>query len=613
MSEKTTKRAPRVSRRWVLAYFTPHRSPLALGAAAMALRAVVVTLSPWPLKFVIDSVIYQRPLPHYLHHWLAGPQLGRIELLAILCAATVLLGMFDAVLDYAGSRIFLDVGQKLVFALRHDLFMCLQRLSLDFHHKHRGGDLMSRLGGDVSKLQDLVTTVGGDFIQNALVVIGTSIIMFWVDWKFGLAILAAFPLIAIVIRSYSVLLQRALHTVRRREGDLWSMAQEVLGSMRLVQAYGRENYEGRRFAAGAETLFAAGRRANELQAQFSPVMTVSVAIATAAITWYGVSKVLAGQMTAGELLVFLSYFRALATPVRRVGKTSRVIGRASIALDRIGDYLLETPTVADRQGALAPRRCSGLVTFEAVDFHYTPGRPVLQKISFTLAPGKTVALIGPTGGGKSTIAALIPRLHDPTGGRITLDGHDLRDLKLAFLRAHVAMVLQESMLFNATIWENICYGREGSGRDDAIAAAKAVGVHDLIVGLQGGYELVISERGHTLSGGQRQCVSVARAMLSKAPVVILDEPSSNLDAAMESELMAAIGRLIADRSALTIAHRLRTVMTADEILVLDRGQILQRGRHEDLIGRAGLYASLWRSAGGDLDAMVPSLAGLKSA
>ena len=601
-------RPPKASRRWVLSYFTPHRSPLTLGAAAMALRAVVVTLSPWPLKFIIDSVIYQRRLPHYLHHWLPDPHASRIELLTILCIATVILGVFDAALDYAGSRIFLDVGQKLVFALRHDLFMRLQRLSLDFHHKQRGGDLMSRLGGDVAKLQDLVTTVGGDFIQNALVVIGTSIIMFWVDWKFGLAILAAFPLIALVIRSYAVLLQRALRTVRRREGDLWSMAQEVLGSMRLVQAYGRENYEGRRFATGAETLYAAGRRANELQAQFSPVLTIAVAGATAAITWYGVSKVLSGQMTAGELLVFLSYFRTLATPVRRVGKTSRVIGRASIALDRIGDYLLETPTVTDRPGALTPRRCSGVVFFEQVGFHYLPGQPVLNDVSFSLSPGKTVALVGPTGGGKSTIAALIPRLHDPTAGRITLDGRDLRDVKLAFLRAHVAMVLQESMLFNATVWENICYGREGSGRDDAVAAAKAVGVHDLIQSLPGGYELVVSERGQTLSGGQRQCVSVARAMLSNAPVVILDEPSSNLDATTESELIAAIGHLIADRSALIIAHRLRTVAAVDEILVLDQGQITQRGRHEKLIGQEGLYDRLWRSADGDLKSTVQGFA-----
>ena len=579
----------------------------------MALRAVVVTLSPWPLKFIIDSVIYQRRLPHYLHPWLPDPHAGRVELLAILCIATVMLGVLDAALDYAGSRVFLEVGQKLVFALRHDLFMRLQRLSLDFHHKQRGGDLMSRLGGDVAKLQDLVTTVGGDFIQNAMVVIGTSIIMFWVDWKFGLAILAAFPLIALVIRSYTVLLQRALRTVRRREGDLWSMAQEVLGSMRLVQAYGRENYEGRRFATGAETLYAAGRRANELQAQFSPVLTVAVAAATAAITWYGVSKVLSGQMTAGELLVFLSYFRALATPVRRVGKTSRVIGRASIALDRIGDYLLETPTVTDRPGALTPRRCAGVVIFEQVGFHYSLGRPVLKDVSFSLSPGKTVALVGPTGGGKSTIAAMIPRLHDPTAGRITLDGHDLKDVKLAFLRGHVAMVLQESMLFNATVWENICYGREGSSRDDAVAAAKAVGVHDLIKSLPGGYELVVSERGQTLSGGQRQCVSVARAMLSNAPVVILDEPSSNLDATTESELMAAIGRLIADRSALIIAHRLRTVAAADEILVLERGQIVQRGRHTNLVDQEGLYLRLWRSAGGDLEAMAPGVARVRSA
>ena len=607
MSGKASKRSARPRRRWVLAYFTPHRSPLAIGVAVMALRAGVVTLAPWPLKFIVDNVIFQRHLPHYLGRWLPDPHAGRVELLAVLCAAIVALGVLDAALDYAGGRIFLDVGQKLVFALRHDLFMRLQRLSLDFHHKHRGGDLMSRLGGDVAKLQDLVTTVGGDFIQNALVVIGAAAIMFWVDWKFGLAILAAFPLIALVMRFYAVLLQRALRDVRRREGDLWSMAQEVFGSMRLVQAYGRESYEGLRFEARAEPLLAAGKRVNELQAQFSPMLTVSVAVALAVITWYGASQVITGAMTAGELLVFLSYFRALSTPVRRVGKTSRVVGRASIALDRIADYLLETPTIADRPGALAPRACKGVLAYEHVGFHYEPGRPVLEDIAFTLTPGRTVALIGPTGGGKSTIAAMAPRLHDPTEGRVTLDGRDLRSLKLAYLRANVAMVLQESMLFQATIWENICYGREGSSRDDAVAAARSVGVHDLIMSLPGDYELLVSERGQTLSGGQRQCVSVARAMLSNAPVVILDEPSSNLDAATERQLMTAISRLIADRSALIIAHRLRTVVAANEILVLDHGRIVQRGRHEELIDAAGLYANLWRIADGAFDADVVRL------
>jgi ATP-binding cassette subfamily B protein/subfamily B ATP-binding cassette protein MsbA len=372
----------------------------------------------------------------------------------------------------------------------------------------------------------------------------------------------------------------------------------------LVQAYGRERFEDRRFAAGAETLYAAGRRANELQAQFSPVLTVSVAIATASITWYGATKVLAGSMTAGELLVFLAYFRALATPVRRVAKTSRVVGRAAIALDRIGDYLLEKPTVADRPGAIAPRRCSGVVAFEQVGFHYAAERRVLEDISFTLTPGRTVALIGPTGAGKSTISAMIPRLHDPTEGRVLLDGRDLRDLKLSFIRGHVAVVLQESMLFRATVWENICYGREGSSREDAVAAAKAGGVHDLISALPGGYELVISERGQTLSGGQRQCVSIARAMLSNAPVVILDEPSSNLDAATEQQLMTAIAHLTADRSALVIAHRLRTVASADEILVLDHGRIRPRGRHDALVREDGLYARLWRSAGGEVAAAM---------
>ncbi len=565
----------------------------------MALRAGVLAMVPWPLKYIVDSVIYSHALPSILAAFLPDVH-HRMELLAALCLLTLGLGLCDAVLDYLGNRLFLDAGQRLVFSLRHDLFSHLQRLSLDFHRRHRGGDLMSRLGGDVQKLQDLVTAIGGDFIQHILVMAGIATIMLVVDWRYALVVLGMIPVLFAVIQIYTRLLRRALRRARRCEGELWSTAQETLGSVQLVQAYGRESHEERRFSSEAHRMFGAESVANNLQSQFSPALTLAVATATGLIAWYGASRVLEGRITAGELLVFLAYFRLLTAPTRRIAKTARIVGRASVALERIAEYLFEVPSVVEPALALVPRDCAGAVEFERVSFGYKPEARVLQDISFHLMPGKTVALVGPTGAGKSTIAGMISRFYDPVQGRILLDGRDLRTLSLGFVRRQVSLVLQEPVIFRASVWQNICYGIEDATREAAIEAATAVGVNDIIAALPGGYDCVISERGQTLSGGQRQCISIARAMLCNAPIVILDEPSSSLDAVTERRLMEAVKRLTESRAALVIAHRLKTVMRADEILVLDQGRIVQRGNHRQLLKEPGVYGRLWASVTEDM-------------
>ena len=577
--------------RWTR-HLKPQWPSLGAGSATMALRAGVLTLTPWPLKYIIDNVLYAKPLPGFLGGLLPDVQTHRVGLLAVLCLLTLALGLADALLDYAGSRLFLNAGQRMVFGLRQELFAHLQRLSLDFHRRHRAGDLMSRLGDDVQKLQDLITAVGGDFIQHALVMTSVAVIMLSVDWRYALVVLSAIPVLFVIIRIYSSSLRRALRRVRSHEGDLWGVAQEVLGNVQLVQAYGRERHEDRRFAAGALKIFHAGRDANDLQSQFSPTMTVAVSAATGLIAWYGAMHVIDGRITAGEMLVFIAYFRALTAPTRRIAKTSRIVGRASVAMERIEEYLVEAPSVVDSPAALSPAKCHGLVEFDNVGFGYKPGLAVLTDISFRLEPGKSVALVGPTGAGKSTIAALISRFYDPSEGYVRLDGRDLRDLSLSFVRRNVALVLQEPVIFQATVWENICYGLESAHRDDAIRAAKDLGIDEIIARLPGGYDCMISERGQSLSGGQRQCISIARAMLSNAPLVILDEPSSSLDAVTERRLIAAIQRLTSSRASLVIAHRLKTVIEADEILVLERGRVAQRGTHAQLMLRRGLYSSL---------------------
>lgn len=595
MIDKEKVAAPKF---WLAAYLKPHWLPLGVGTAAMAARAGVLAMVPWPLKYIIDSVIYSKPLPSLMARALPDAHDHRVALLGMLCLLILGLGAIDALLDFVGNRLFLNVGQNLVFALRRDLFSHLQRLSLAFHRSHTGGDMMSRLGGDVQKVQDLVAAVGGDFIQHVLVMVGITAIMLNVDWRYALIVLAAIPVLFGIIQIYTALLRRAIRQMRHHEGSLWSLAQEVLASVQLVQACARERHEEDRFDASAGEVFRAGQRVNVLQAQFSPALTVAVAGATGLIAWYGAIRVLHGQITAGEMLVFLAYFRSLTTPTRRIAKTARMVGRASVALERIADYIFLPPSVVESPTAIVPARCEGRMAFEGVGFAYD-GPAVLHDISFTLEPGRSLALVGPTGSGKSTIASLMARFYDPTDGRILLDGRDLSQLRLDFVRRHVALVLQEPVLFRGKVWENICYGVNNAQRRDTVVAAETLGLSEVIARLPGGFDCDVGERGQTLSGGQRQCISIARAMLRDAPIVVLDEPSSSLDAATERLLMEAMRKLSANRSSFTIAHRLKTVMEADEIIVLDRGCIRERGRHAELLKQRKVYAALWEDLCGD--------------
>ncbi len=582
-------------RRWLLPYLRAEWRALSLGGAAMAARAGVLLALPWPLKFIIDNVIFRRPLTPAVAALLPDPLDHRMALLNALALGMLALGVADAALVYLGNKLFLDAGQRIVAAIRFDLFAHVQRLSLDFHRRQRGGEVMARLGGDVKQVQDAIAAIGIDLLPHALTILGMASVMLLIDWRYALLALSVAPVLFLIARHYADRLRQSLRQVRRHETTLFGVAQEILGSVQLVQAHAREAHEDRRFSDEANKSLGASLQANGVQSQFGPAMNLAIAIATGAIAWYGAANVIRGTLTPGELLIFLAYLRGIATPARQLAKTGRVFGRASVSLERIAELRVEQPSVADAPGAVAPGECRGEVTFRDVRFGYRADQPVVSDISFALEPGRTVALVGPTGSGKSTIAGMIPRFYDPTGGAVLLDGRDLRSLPLSFLRRNVATVLQEPMLFQASVWENIAYGREGAGRTEAIAAARAVGVDAVIERLPGGYDCAVSERGRSLSGGQRQCIAIARAMLCDAPVVILDEPSSALDPGTEQRLMEGLSRLAARRAALVIAHRLSTVMGADLILVLDRGRIVQRGTHAELLAAGGVYAGLWQA------------------
>ncbi len=580
---------------WLLRYLRPEWPALSTGGAIMSARAMVLLLLPWPLKAIVDNVIFQHPLGPFLAGFLPSPLTHRMLLLDTLGLAMLGLGALDALLVYLGSRLLLDTGQRIMFAIRFDLFAHLQRLSLAFHRRRRGGELTLRLSEDAKQLQDFISSLGVDLLPHAVTIIGMAVVMFWLDWRYALLTLAAVPPLVLITVFYSRRLRKAVRHLRQNDGVLSGLTQEILACVQVVQAFAREQHEDNRFTAHAGESLRAGLRANAIQSQFGSVMSLAISLATGVIAWYGAVRVIGGSLSAGELLVFLAYLRGFATPARQLAKTGRVFSRAIIALERIGECWIERPAVADAPGAIAPPTAARRIAFHNIGFAYKPGRAVLHDISFTLETGRTTALVGATGSGKTTIASLIPRFFDPTCGAILLDGADIRTLPLAYLRQQVALVLQEPILFQATVWENIAYGKHGAGREQAIAAARAAGVEELITGLPEGFDTQVSERGQSLSGGQRQCVAIARAMLSNAPIVILDEPSSSLDSNTERQIMRALHTLTRQRAALVIAHRLATVMHADEILVLDQGRIMERGQHGDLLKSHGIYETLWNS------------------
>lgn len=585
------------TRRWLGEHVRGQWRRLSVGSVAMALRAGVLLLLPWPLKFIIDSVILGRPLEGWIAGVLPNPLTHRLELLHVLGIAILVLGLLEAGLAYLGNRLLLDAAQRIGYTVRREFFAHLLRLPQAFHRGRLSGEIVGRIGGDINAVQQFVTAVGIDLVPQLLTICGILAVMLVMNWRYGLLTLAVAPVLSGIARHFATKIRIATRLTRRREGAQSGATQEVLGNVQLVQACARETYEERRFAERAATVLEAALRGNKAQAGFGPAMNLAIAVATGCIVWYGAALVLRGVLSAGDLLVFLAYLRAIAAPARQLAKAGRVFGRAAVAIERIDEYRRERTPICESKRAVTPQECTGRIEFRDVSFSYGNDHQAVSNVSFELEPGTTVALVGSTGAGKSTIAGLAVRFQDPHSGSIRLDGRDLRGLSLRFLRTRVALIPQEPLLFHAPMWANIAYGCEGANRDDAIAAAKAAGVHEVIASLPGGFDLMVGERGATLSGGQRQCVAVARALLSDAAALILDEPSSSVDPVTEQHLMCALRNLGKNRAVLLIAHRLSTVVAADTILVLERGRIVQRGRHDDLLAAEGTYVDLWRAHG----------------
>ncbi len=571
----------------------PVRMAIIGGVTCSVLRAVMQWLAPLPLKLIFDNVLSNHRLPALLA-WLPA---GRSSRLYIFCLAMVMIALLLGLTSYGTNALLAGAGQRVVYDLRCRLFRHIEAQSARFHQSRPIGDLLSRLGGDVQAMQSVVVNVLPVAVENTFTVAGMLVIMMFLDWQFSLLALALLPGLWWVVRHYLAAIKGAQRGARRNEGLATATAQQTLVALPVVQAFGTEDTEAGRYAELARQGLTANRRAVLLQSRFTPIVTALMTLSTAMVMFFGARRVVSGHLTAGDLLVFSAYFRGMYSPARQLAKLAGMVGRGNASAERVAEILAADERVPQRPGARRPDQVRGSIVFDGVSFAHPGTEATLERIDLVIAPGEQHALVGATGSGKSTMLRLVARFADPDAGAVVLDGTDLRDLDLEWLRRHVALVPQEMALLRPTVWENIAYGSPAASRSDAVAAARAVGVHEVLSALRDGYETEVGEGGTGLSGGQRQCVSMARAMVRDAPILLLDEPTTGLDAATESVVLAALERLCEGRTTLMVSHQLKAVRNADAITVLSNGRVVEQGTHGELLAAGKAYSRLHRFSG----------------
>jgi ABC-type multidrug transport system fused ATPase/permease subunit len=572
----------------------PHSWAMSGGALLVIFVAAMEVALPWPMKIIVDDVL--QPLGGSGSKTAAaflGP--GALSpLMLLLLAATALLTMtlMNAGADYLGTRVLNGVGEKMMATIRADVFTHLQRLSLSFHDKQRLGDLVTRTTTDVDYVRSLMVSLLSVLLPNVFILGFITTICLLVDPAFALIGMSVAPLLFVTVLVYRRRIKRASRDARSRDSDIAAAISETFSSVRVMQTYTSEARHEEDFRSRNDGRMNAGLRVIRLQSLFSPLVDVIATVGTVLVLWIGAQRVLDGTMTLGLLLVFLAYLKALYSPMKSLAKLTTVISRGQASAERIHEILDTAPAIADKPGARPAPLLVGEVELRGVSFGYQGDREVLHGIDLKAAPGTVVAITGPTGAGKSSVVSLIPRLYDATKGTVLLDGVDVRELQVDSVRKQISMVLQESILFRGTIYDNIAYGSEGVSREEVLAAAEAAYVDEFVRNLPQGYDTQVAERGVSLSGGQRQRIAIARALVRDTPIVILDEPTSGLDAISEQYVMRGLDRLMVGRTVIVIAHRLSTLRRADSIYVLNHGRVVESGRHTELVAAGGLYSRL---------------------
>ncbi|MGD8298668.1 MAG: ABC transporter ATP-binding protein, partial [Desulfobacterales bacterium] len=486
------------------------------------------------------------------------------------------------------------LGEKFILDLRIRLYAYLQKMSLSFFERTSTGELMSRVTNDLSALEHFVTHGSALTAVDLIRLTGGSIILFVLDYRLAALVVIPVPILALALRHYNTKIRPVYRGVRARLGNINAKLQDNLSGIQVIQAFAREDLEHKRFAAESERYYDARVKGIRYWSVFFPIIKFVSAMGAVAVLGVGAVMVVNGQLTLGTLVAFLAYITSFYEPINRLTEVDNIFQEAIAAGERIFELLDETTEVKDAPNAMDLPAIRGEMTFDGVTFRYGTGDRVLTAISFKMEPGEMVALVGPSGAGKTSIANLICRFYDPIQGNVTVDGHNLRDIKLASLRRQVAVVLQDSFLFNNTVAQNLLYGKPDATEDELIAAARTANADDFITKLPEGFDTELGERGVKLSGGQKQRLALARAILADPKVLILDEATSSVDAEAEYLIQQALERVLKGRTALVIAHRLSTIRNADKILVLDAGRIVETGNHTELMQRGGLYSRLYQ-------------------
>lgn len=573
----------------------PHWKALTLAFIAVLGQTFSDVLEPWPIKVVIDNILQSKKLPG----WLAGPVMeifgqDKAALLNFAVAAVAAIALVGAISSYFEKYLTTSVSQWVTHELRRTLYNHIQRLSLVEHDKAQTGDLISRVTSDIGAIQDFINSALLGIFVNVLTLIGMTAVMLYINWRFTLIALSIAPALFVVVYSFTRRIKKASHALRKKESELVSVVEEVLTSVRVVKAFAREDFEVTRFESQSLENVEKALEARGIKAKLSPIVDVMVAIGTCLVLGYGARLALAGQLSAGVLIVFLLYLGKMYKPMRELSKMTDTVSKAIVGYERIQEVLEIEARVRDLPRARRAPRFKGKIEFERVNFAYDEKSPVLKDVSFSIEPGYTAAIVGPSGTGKTTIISLIPRFYDPQSGIVKIDGTDIRNYTLKSVREQISFVLQETLLFHASVWDNIAYGKPDATPGQIMRASRQANADEFIEKLPEGYSTMIGERGATLSGGQRQRIAIARAIIRNSPILILDEPTSGLDSASEHAVFEALDHLKKGKTSIVIAHHLNTIRHANVIFVLQDSELVEQGSHEELLAAGGLYADLYK-------------------
>jgi ABC-type multidrug transport system fused ATPase/permease subunit len=582
-------------RRLIAELLQPYRGWLTIILLATAVETAASLAAPWPLKIVLDNVIEGREPPGWLRHIASRlPGEGAIRAAALAAIASVIIAALGALASYVEHYYTESVGQWVANDLRIRVYDHLEHLPLAYYDTHQTGALLSTITDDIAIIQGFASSATLGIVVDLLTIAGMLGLMFWLNWDFALIAIGVAPFLLLFVLRFRKAVKKATREVRLRESDMVSVVQQGLESIRVVNAFGRQELEEKQLQDASQAAVQAALKARRVKSLLSPVVAVTVSLCTAFVLWRGASLVLASAMTAGSLTVFLSYLNKFFKPVQDLAKLSGTIAQAAVGVERVRGILEIDMSIPERPDAREPGALRGAIEFDHVAFAYDPATPVLRDVSFSIAAGQFIGMVGTTGGGKSTVVSLIPRFYDPTAGRVLIDGVDARDYKLQRLRDQIGFVLQDTVLFRGTIRQNIAYGRPNASEEEIIEAAKLANAHEFIARIPHGYDTQVGERGVTLSGGQRQRIGIARALIRNSPILILDEPTAALDSESEEIVIEALERLMKGRTVITIAHRLSTIRDADKVLVLKDGSIAEQGTHDELLALDGIFRELHR-------------------